>query len=238
MKRAYQNTVSFISIALLIFTFSCKKEDDDGDNDETIYKEELFANVNWKITSSNIVNEISYYYSSGNVLYITKDFSEVTTVVQASCDNDYSINFSTDTSYVKMITGSTYCDNNVPANSVERYAQWYIVNGKIVVNSDEEYYQNTFGTSEDEIRNRYYELISLNDTSMTLQRTISGNYLKEFLNYSNDVGGSIVITTNYVNENANSFSNLRTSSNILPSSDQEAKEADTLSKYNNIFYPF
>ena len=233
MKVTNQNLVSILLIVFLMLTFSCKEEEEEEET--SIYKEELFTDKNWKQVSIHQLRKVNYYYSSGTTLTIVKTYLNKTTPVEATCENDYTLNFSSDTSYLKKITGSTYCDTYVPASSVEKFAQWYIVHGKIVVNYDEEYYESIHGITYDEIQNKYYELLSLNDTSMTLQRTISGDDLGVYLNTTTQVKGSIVFTLKYINDNANSFDNLKRSDD-LPSTNVQTSNNDMLK--NNITSPF
>ena len=164
-----------------------------------------------------------------------RTYLDETTLVDASCENDYTLNFSSDNSSLLQITGSSFCDNYIPASSAEKFAQWYIVHGKIVVNYDEEYYESIHGITYDEIQNKYYELLSLNDTSMTLQRTISGDDLGLYLNTTTQVLGSIVFTLKYINDNANSFDNFKRSDD-LPTTNVQTSSND-MSK-NNITSPF
>ena len=231
-----------------MLTFSCKEEEEEEET--AIYQEELFTDKSWKASSQQIINKVTYYHTSltfltlpytsfisgGNTIYIMKDYYTANiTFDDSDCANDYVMKFSSDNSSLLQITGSSYCDSYVPASSVENFALWYIINGKIVINYDEEYYESIHGITYDEIQNKYYELLSLNDTSMTLQRTISGDDLGVYLNTTTQVKGSIVFTLKYINDNANSFDNLKRSDD-LPSTNVQTSNNDMLK--NNITSPF
>ena len=206
MKVHFQNTLVILTVITSFFMFACNKDDED----ETVYQEDLFVNVGWVLSSSSYEYDVSI--SEFAVWPAEREYYTIQSTNNTdSCVYDYVTVFSND-NYVNKITEFSYCDSDLNPLETDHYARWHVVNEEIVVDYEDGYYAEFDELGADTIDFATYEVVSLDDTSCTLQYVLSGDDLEEYLGRHNEPGiyvsGSIVITENYINKNASSFSSL------------------------------